>query len=174
MSHLVLPQWLPHLRPPSGSARDGLWPDGSFGGEKTWWCQPSAGSWRPSTIKPSLCYGVFRVSMRSPISSPSFPPSVYSLPLHCRFPFRRPSLFVRTPLLRIRTAPWRDWAYEGQEGPESKEKRRQRRRGGFAGGKRALATSPQRKSAAMIDRDGRWKFLFAGVFGMRAESTRGV
>ncbi len=61
-------------------------------------------------------------------------------------------------------------------GPESKEKRRQRRRGGFAGGKRALATSPQRKSAAMIDRDGRWKFLFAGagVFGMRAESTRGV
>jgi hypothetical protein len=50
--------------------------------------------------------------------------------------------------------------------------------GGFAGGKRALATSSQRKSAAhaaaMIDRDGRWKFLFAGVFGMRAESTRGV
>ena len=60
----------------------------------SWHFRWPGGPWRPSTIKPSLRYGVFRVSMRSPISSPSFPPSVYSLPLHCRFPFRRPSLFV--------------------------------------------------------------------------------
>ena len=62
----------------------------------------------------------------------------------------------------------------GRKGLSQKRRGDREGGGGFAGGKRALATSPQRKSAAMIDRDGRWKFLFAGVFGMRAESTRGV